>query len=207
MNVLQIIPLLIVLIILSPIASSVMAGPFQGPFGPAQPIITEPGVIFQSAFIDVVTLVANTSQQIAIPSMITGTVKSSTFTLGETITQTGTGVTATLLVVPGSTGPLMVGALSAAGANAIGTWTGGSSGAVFTPTTVPVLEEYVLFSVSGGNDFYMKFVNSSIAVPSANATNGTAPELNPLLRSCAGKTYISLVSGAACNVTLAFYPN
>jgi hypothetical protein len=70
---------------------------------------------------------------------------------------------------------------------------------------IPTGASFVLFSCSGANDFYMKFVNTAIAVPAANIVDGTAPELNPLVRSCVGKSNISLVSGAGCVVTLAFY--
>jgi hypothetical protein len=74
---------------------------------------------------------------------------------------------------------------------------------------VPTGANLVLFGVSGGNDVYMLFSNTSISVPGSNITNGTAPELveggAPMLRSCAGKTYVSLVSANACVVTMAFY--
>ena len=70
---------------------------------------------------------------------------------------------------------------------------------------IPAGANRVLFSVSGGNDFYCKFVNAVIAVPSSNIVDGTAPELNPLLRICAGLTYMSLIAGANCVVTAAFY--
>ena len=70
---------------------------------------------------------------------------------------------------------------------------------------IPSGANFVVCAASGAADFYMKFVNAAIAVPSANIVDGTAPELNPLVRSCSGKSYISLVSGAACTVTLAFY--
>jgi hypothetical protein len=63
----------------------------------------------------------------------------------------------------------------------------------------------VVFSVSGGSDFYVKFVNAAIAVPSGNITDGSAPELNPEVRQCSGCTYVSLVSPVACVLTMSFY--
>ena len=70
---------------------------------------------------------------------------------------------------------------------------------------IPAGSNRVLFSVSGGNDFYCKFVNAAIAVPVGNIVDGTAPELNPLLRICAGQGWVSLISGANCVVIMAFY--
>jgi len=70
---------------------------------------------------------------------------------------------------------------------------------------VPTGANAVNFSVSGGTDFYMKFTNAVIAVPSSNVIDGSAPELNPQFRSCAGKTYVNLISAANCVVTIAFY--
>ena len=70
---------------------------------------------------------------------------------------------------------------------------------------IPAGSNRVLFSVSGGNDFYCKFVNAAIAVPVGNIVDGTAPELNPLLRMCSNKAFVSLVAGANCVVTMAFY--
>ncbi len=163
------------------------------------------GAIQQADTVFAVVLAANTSQQIPIPATIAGSV-SGTFQAGETVTQTGTNVTGTCMNVPGSSGPLILGALSSfTGANATGTWTGGTSGATCTPTAAPVPANLVLFSVSGGNDFYALFANSSISVPASNVTTGAAPEINPQMRACAGKTYVSLVAAFACVVTMAFY--
>ena len=71
--------------------------------------------------------------------------------------------------------------------------------------TIPAGATKVLFAVSGGNDFYMEFTTAAIAVPTVNNVAGTAPELNPLLRSCSGQTSISLISGAGCVVILSFF--
>ena len=164
------------------------------------------GALQQADTIYAVVLAANTSQQIPIPATIAGAVASGTFQVGETVTQSGTNVSGTLMAVPASSGPMILGALSSpAGANSTGTWTGGTSGATFTPTAAPVPAGLVLFGVTGGTDFFMLFSSSAISVPSSNMTTGAAPELNPLIRSCAGKTYISLISASACTVTMAFY--
>jgi hypothetical protein len=70
----------------------------------------------------------------------------------------------------------------------------------------PAGANFVLFQASGGNDFYALFgVASGLAVPAANITDGTAPELNPLLRQLKGTGHIGLIAVVACNVTLAFY--
>lgn len=70
---------------------------------------------------------------------------------------------------------------------------------------IPAGANMVVFAASASTDFYMKFVNVAISVPSSNIVDGTAPELNPLARSCVGKSYVSLVAGAGCVVTMAFY--
>ncbi len=70
---------------------------------------------------------------------------------------------------------------------------------------LPAGANAIVFAASGGSDFYMLLANSVIAVPVANNVAGTAPELNPLVRSCTGKTYVSLISPVSCVITMAFY--
>jgi hypothetical protein len=68
---------------------------------------------------------------------IPGAVTSGTFLSGELVTQTGTGATAVVNgTVPGI-GPMSVGIVTGA-ADGVGTWVGGTSHAIFTPTGVPV---------------------------------------------------------------------
>jgi hypothetical protein len=71
---------------------------------------------------------------------VTGAVTSGTFIANEEVVQTGTGALANLIsTVPGA-GPMTIVGLTAgtAQANSSGTWTGTTSGAVFTPTAAPV---------------------------------------------------------------------
>lgn len=71
---------------------------------------------------------------------------------------------------------------------------------------VPAGATLVLFSVTGGSDFWMKLgATAGLAVPSASITDGTAPELNPLVRQIGRTATIGLVSAAACTVMMAFY--
>ena len=70
---------------------------------------------------------------------------------------------------------------------------------------IPAGANKVLFSVNAGIDFYMLFANAAISVPVGNITDGTAPELNPLLRICSGKSFVSLIAASNCVITMAFY--
>lgn len=71
-------------------------------------------------------------------SYISGSVASGSFTPGETVTQTGSGATATLVSVSPS-GPMIVVTSSITGApDDSDIWTGNSSGATFDPTSLPV---------------------------------------------------------------------
>lgn len=72
--------------------------------------------------------------------------------------------------------------------------------------TPPTGANFVLFSASGGNDFYMKLgVSSGLSVPGSNITDGSAPELNPLVRQLGGASAFGLITTANCVITLAFY--
>lgn len=76
----------------------------------------------------------------------------------------------------------------------------------FTAATWPADAKYVAFSATG--DFYMKF--NGTAAAGTDTADGTASELNPTMRRLllgdgAAVTSISLISPAACIVTLSFY--
>jgi hypothetical protein len=66
-----------------------------------------------------------------------GSVASGTFTLNELVTQTGTGATVLFVDIDSSNGAL-VGRNLTGSANNSGTWTGGSSGATFSPASLPL---------------------------------------------------------------------
>ncbi|MGB3988659.1 MAG: hypothetical protein WBK67_03160 [Minisyncoccales bacterium] len=68
--------------------------------------------------------------------------------------------------------------------------------------TVPAGATKVVFSSTG--DFYANFTTTA-AVPSGDVTDGSASVLNPLARNIYGVTAISLISPAACVVTMEFY--
>lgn len=70
---------------------------------------------------------------------------------------------------------------------------------------IPANKNFVLMSCSGGFDFYCKFANESIAIPAADIANGTAPELNPVMRAINGKSFASFISANACVITLSYY--
>jgi hypothetical protein len=71
----------------------------------------------------------------AIPSNIAGSVAAGSFTVGETLTQATSGATAILKLATAST--LTVNLITGSPDNSH-TWTGGTSGATWTPTAVPV---------------------------------------------------------------------
>ncbi len=71
---------------------------------------------------------------------------------------------------------------------------------------IPSGAKFVVFSANA--EFYAKFGSSTVttAVPSADVTDGTAPELNPGARMIPqGATHIALISPAGGVVTLSFY--
>ncbi len=68
--------------------------------------------------------------------------------------------------------------------------------------TIPTGATYVLFSTT--SNFYVAY-SGTATVPSADITNGSGPELNPVLRSVSGLASISIISPATCIVTMAFY--
>jgi hypothetical protein len=68
--------------------------------------------------------------------------------------------------------------------------------------TIPTGARYVMFSANG--DFYANFAGTA-AIPTADVTDGTASILNPQLRTIGAATTISLISPAACIVTMEFY--
>lgn len=68
--------------------------------------------------------------------------------------------------------------------------------------TVPTGAKFVLFGSDG--DFYAR-PNATAAVPSADVTDGSGSEINPVAWDLTGVTTISLIAAAARVVTLAFY--
>jgi len=68
---------------------------------------------------------------------IAGSYTSGTFVEDETITQAVTGATARV-VIPGSSGPRIYACVWTGSPNSSNIWTGGTSGATFTPTATPV---------------------------------------------------------------------
>lgn len=97
---------------------------------------------------------------------IAGSVSSGVFQNGETLTQTTSAATATLIGVGLVTaGYLDVVNISGA-PNATDIWTGGTSGATFTPTAVPVAEAAAAYytpiaSIPSGELYFYNFLNAS----------------------------------------------
>jgi len=82
------------------------------------------------------------------------------------------------------------------------------SAGISQTVAIPTGSKYVLMAVNGGNDFYMLLSNASntsIAVPTVTSASASGPELNPLLRTVVGYTYISLISPANCVITLSYF--
>jgi hypothetical protein len=75
--------------------------------------------------------------------------------------------------------------------------------------TVPTGADAVIFSCvdDSGNpaSFYANFRGVDAAVPAADITDGSGPELNPTQRYIPGIGTISLIAPAACIVMMAFY--
>lgn len=74
--------------------------------------------------------------------------------------------------------------------------------------TPPAKAKRVVFSADG--DFYARMDGTAAAVPAADVSDGSAPELNPGVRNISydnsnNPVAISLVSSAARIVTLMFY--
>ena len=69
----------------------------------------------------------------------------------------------------------------------------------------PAGARFVLFSADG--DFYCKIAPASTAaaIPAADVTDGTAPELNPAMRYIGEQEFISLIAPAATVVTMQFF--
>ncbi len=68
--------------------------------------------------------------------------------------------------------------------------------------SVPAGADIVVFSAT--DDFYVNYDATAVA-PSGDITDGSASELNPVVRDVRGVTSIHLVAPATCTVTLAFY--
>ncbi len=72
---------------------------------------------------------------------------------------------------------------------------------------IPAGARFVIFSAT--DHFFARFGTSSAitaAVPVADVTDGTAPELNPAARQIPdGATHIALIASAATTVVLSFY--
>lgn len=69
---------------------------------------------------------------------------------------------------------------------------------------VPDGANVVVFSAT--EDFYAKYgASPTAAAPSGDVTDGSASELNPVVRDITGVANISVVSPATCIITAAFY--
>ena len=76
--------------------------------------------------------------------------------------------------------------------------TGGSE----STSTVPSDARWVL--MSSDNDFYF-IINATASVPAADVTNGSASELNPVMRRVDPGDVLHFISDYDCVVTLAYY--
>lgn len=67
--------------------------------------------------------------------------------------------------------------------------------------TIPSGAKFAVFSATG--DFYAKYNGTAVVI--TDVTDGTGSELNPTVRSLLPADTISIISPAACNVTVSFY--
>jgi len=72
------------------------------------------------------------------------------------------------------------------------------------PRTVAVPSAADVVLVNATADVWVQFGGAAV-LPTADITDGSAPELNPDARLIRGITAIGLVSAAACLVNLVFY--
>jgi hypothetical protein len=109
---------------------------------------------------------------ITLVSTVQGTLTSGSFTITETATQTGTGATGT--VEPGTWASALLIQNISGTPNESGVWTGSTSGAVFTPTSVP--EPVTATLLTNNTDVSSTFVASSPApqVATSVTINGVA---------------------------------
>ena len=68
------------------------------------------------------------------------------------------------------------------------------------PHTVPTGAHYVMFSGTG--NFYVRY-DAAAAIPAGAVTDGSAPELNPVLRDIWNVKVIHLIAPSSCVVTIA----
>jgi len=72
--------------------------------------------------------------------------------------------------------------------------------------TVPTGANFVKIARTAGADiFALLGATSGLAAPSANITNGSSPECNPVFLSLMGATSIGLISPSACTITLSYF--
>jgi hypothetical protein len=70
----------------------------------------------------------------------------------------------------------------------------------------PTGARYVLFAADG--DFYCKIAvaSTAAAVPASDVTDGTASELNPVLRLLpSDQAYVSVIAGATRTITISYF--
>jgi phage tail sheath protein FI len=79
---------------------------------------------------------------------VNGSVTSGVFVAGEQVVQTNSGATATLIGTVTSSNPMIIGPLTAGTADPSDTWTGQTSGAVFTPGPAPA-PPVAMYAVAG----------------------------------------------------------
>lgn len=112
--------------------------------------------------------------------VIAGSVTSGTFTNGETVTQTSTGITAVVSGTVNANGPLVVISLSGnPDNNPLHYWVGGSSGAHFAPTSAPVVSPFspnqnIVSSFMASNSELGGTGSSNIASVSAITSNSSS---------------------------------
>jgi len=68
--------------------------------------------------------------------------------------------------------------------------------------TVPADADVVIFSAT--DDFYVNY-DATAAAPSGDVTDGSASELNPVVRDLAGVTTMHVIAPATCTITMSFY--
>jgi len=69
--------------------------------------------------------------------------------------------------------------------------------------TIPAGATMVLFSSTG--DFWVDFHGATAAIPAADVTDGSSPELNPVARAVTAGGTFSMISAAAQAVSMSFY--
>jgi len=145
-------------------------------------------------------------------STVAGAVTSGTFDSDEEVIQTGTGASAYLIGTVAGSGPMSIGPITGS-ADATDTWVGQTSGAIFTPSAVPVGScSTIAGSVTSGTFIAHEEVIQENSNASANLIGAVSQSGPMLITKITGTadgtdTWVGQTSGAKFTPTAAPVPS